>query len=56
MSTTTTDQGHPGVWPGGEPDEVRDACDRWLAEHPEPPQYATVPAPRRAYRPGKGNR
>ena len=29
--TTTTDLGHPGVWPGGEPESVRRAYDALLA-------------------------
>lgn len=52
MSDETS--GHPGVWPGGEPESVRDECDRWMADHPLPPFPPTIPA--RAYRPGKGNR
>ncbi|MEU8199480.1 hypothetical protein AB0C10_37425 [Microbispora amethystogenes] len=49
MPATRTDEGHPGVWPGGEPDSVRDAYKRWLEEHPTPPPPPIVPA--RAYRP-----
>jgi len=28
--------GHPGIWPGGEPESVRAAYDRWLASQQKP--------------------
>jgi len=28
--------GHPGTWPGGEPESVRAAYDRWLASQQKP--------------------
>jgi hypothetical protein len=38
MSTLTVDPGHPGVWPNGEPQVVRDAYDRILAEQNATPK------------------
>lgn len=43
MSETYIDPGHPGVWPGGESEDVREAYDRLLAENPVPKQRV-VPA------------
>ena len=48
---TAEEQGHPGVWPGGESAEIRELYDLTIAgSATDPPRIA----PRSSYRPRKG--